>query len=117
MESHDHGQHSLRRTQATLIDRQTKNPRAVQHLLGHTMDVRTRFAIMPARPSTRSPQGDECLPREAAPVPAPPSIAVVPADMAVLEPGLTKTHALTQGMMQELLTRRTPLACATNRLP
>jgi integrase len=31
----DYGTHSLRRTKATLIYRRTKNPRAVQVLLGH----------------------------------------------------------------------------------
>ncbi len=31
----EYGTHSLRRTKATLIDRQTKNLRAVQRLLGH----------------------------------------------------------------------------------
>ena len=32
----DHGTHSMRRTKATLIYRQTKNLRAVQLLLGHS---------------------------------------------------------------------------------
>ena len=31
-----YGTHSMRRTKATLIYKQTKNPRAVQILLGHT---------------------------------------------------------------------------------
>ncbi len=36
LEPADYGTHSLRRTKATLIYRRTKNPRAVQLLLGHS---------------------------------------------------------------------------------
>ena len=36
MESAIYGTHSLRHTKATLIDKRTKNLRAVQLLLGHT---------------------------------------------------------------------------------
>ncbi len=32
----EYGTHSLRRTKPTLVYRRTKNPRAVQLLLGHT---------------------------------------------------------------------------------
>jgi site-specific recombinase XerD len=32
----EYGTHSLRRTKATLVNRRTKNLRAVQFLLGHT---------------------------------------------------------------------------------
>ena len=36
MDRASYGTHTLRRTKATLIDRRTKNLRAVQLLLGHT---------------------------------------------------------------------------------
>jgi hypothetical protein len=36
LDHHEYGTHTLRRTKATLIYRQTKNLRAVQLLLGHT---------------------------------------------------------------------------------
>ena len=36
MRSEDYGPHSLRRTKASIIYKQTGNPRAVQILLGHT---------------------------------------------------------------------------------
>ena len=41
---HEYGTHTLRRTKATLIYRQTKNLRAVQLLLGHTkLESTTRY--------------------------------------------------------------------------
>jgi integrase len=40
----DYGTHSLRRTKATLIYRQTKNLRAVQLLLGHrSLESKVRY--------------------------------------------------------------------------
>src|ERR1700687_3284156 len=38
LRSEDYGTHSLRRTKASIIYRQTGNPGAVQILLGHTKD-------------------------------------------------------------------------------
>lgn len=41
LDSAAYGTHTMRRTKATLIYRRTKNPRAVQVLLGHTKRERT----------------------------------------------------------------------------
>jgi integrase len=38
-----YGTHTLRRTKATLIYRRTKNLRAVQILLGHTLESTVRY--------------------------------------------------------------------------
>ena len=44
LDHHEYGTHTLRRTKATLIYRQTKNLRAVQILLGHTkLESTTRY--------------------------------------------------------------------------
>ena len=44
LDHHEYGTHTLRRTKATLIYRQTKNLRAVQLLLGHTkLESTTRY--------------------------------------------------------------------------
>ena len=53
----DYGTHSMRRTKATLIYRRTKNLRAVQLLLGHSIDSSQRCVISASRWTTlwRSP--------------------------------------------------------------
>lgn len=43
LDTTSYGTHTLRRTKATLIYRRTKNLRAVQLLLGHTMETTVRY--------------------------------------------------------------------------
>jgi hypothetical protein len=61
------GTHSMRRTKPTLIYRRTKNLRAVQLLLGHTIDWKARSGTSGSRSTTRrgstarfSPLPDHC---------------------------------------------------------
>jgi site-specific recombinase XerC len=49
-----YGTHTMRRTKASLIYRRTKNLRAVQLLLGHTIDLRVPSDISASRLTTRS---------------------------------------------------------------